>query len=275
MMTKGQINKLSIDRTPPRRLQLHDGREKILYDGPEPGTHVLYFKDQIVESGQLIEAAGKGVINNRISELFFRRLGEMGVDTHLVRGLNMREQLVRAADVYPFRIKIHNVAVGEFAQRLGLSEGQTMPFPLPELQMRASQTPSVLSQQHLVALGWAQEAEADDLISMAGRVNDFLSGQFLALGMKLLSVSLEFGRWYYLGGGEEFRLILVDEISPDTCEIQDIETGLRMDRSLLVVDPEAGLAAYREVARRLSVLGDGVKPWEDANEEGDDGDSES
>lgn len=242
------------EKSHPRRQQIYEGSEKILYAGPEADTCVLYFKDYSRHvPGQLI--AGKGVLNNRISDLFMRRLGDIGVATHYLRQLNMREQLVRAAEIVPLQVSVHNVATGSFATRLGLEDNYRLSRPIIEYRFKSKELSyPLISPSHALALGWAEEDEIDDIASMVQRINDFLQGQFSAVGIHLSSFQVEFGRLYLMDFLEGSQLVLIDEISPDTCSLLDAETKDPLDASVIVQNPEQASHVYQEVARRLGIL---------------------
>ena len=242
----------------PRRRHVYEGSSKILFEGPEPGTYVLYFKDDHHKSDQLI-VTGKGVINNRLSELLMSRLGDIGVETHFLRRLNMREQLIRATEVLPFKVVMHNVATGEFAKRLTLDEGMVLPEPIPEFHVKTKESKEcVISDRHITALGWADSDEIETLFSVTQRINDFLCGQFLALGIRLMQYSLSFGRIYVSEFGDT-QILLIDEITPDSCHLLDLKTGERLD---LNHEPSAdedtkdtrAAEIYQEIARRFGLL---------------------
>ena len=240
-----------------RRRQIYEGKAKVLFEGPEPGTLVQYFKDDApaFNNQKTGTITGKGVLNNRISEYVMSRLSDMGIPTHFVRRLNMREQLVREVEIVPIGIMIRNVAAGCFAQRLGIAEGTLLPRSIIEYYYKndALDDPMV-SEEHITAFGWATTQELDEIMAMALRVNDFLSGLFLGIGIKLVDLKLEFGR---LWTNDEMRLVVADEISPDSCRLWDIKTGEKMDKDRFRQDLGRVEEAYQEVARRLGILPEG------------------
>jgi phosphoribosylaminoimidazole-succinocarboxamide synthase len=241
------------EKPTPRRQQIYEGVEKILFAGPDPNTCVLYFKDQSRYTDNKT-VPGKGVINNRISELLMRRLGEIGIATHYLRQLNMREQLVRATEVIPLQIEIHNVASGHLAERLGLEVGYRLPRPIIDIRFKSKELSyPLVGISHATALGWAEEDEIEDMLAASQRINDFLQGQFFAIGIRLLSFRVEFGRFYLPDFLDGCQLVLIDEISPDTCCLWDIETQTPLDPSILSKKPEIP-SVYQEVARRFGVL---------------------
>jgi phosphoribosylaminoimidazole-succinocarboxamide synthase len=253
------------ENTTPRRRQIYEGASKVLFEGTEPGTYVLYFKDNHHKDNNLL-VTGKGVINNRLSELLMLRLGEIGIETHFLRRLNMREQLIRATEVLPFNVVIHNVATGDFAKRLGLDEGMMLPEPIPELHVRSKGLfDSVISSRHITGLGWADEDEVEALLSITQRINDFLCGQFLALGIRLMRYSLSFGRVYLSDFMGDTQIILIDEITPDSCHLLDLKTAERLDlnknpSSDETYDEQKAAKVYQEIARRFGLLDAGGPP---------------
>ena len=158
-----------------RRRQLFEGTAKILFEGPEPGTLVQYFKDDATAFNAQKKGTitGKGVLNNRISEYLMTRLGEIGVPTHFIRRLNMREQLIREVEIIPLSVVVRNVAAGSLSTRLGIQEGTRLPRSIIEYHYKneALQNPMV-SEEHITAFGWASTADLDDMVQLTLRVND-------------------------------------------------------------------------------------------------------
>jgi len=207
-----------------RRRRIYEGKAKVLYEGPEPGTLIQHFKDDATafnnKKHERIE--GKGVLNNRISEYIFSRLGEIGVPTHFLKRLNMREQLIREVEIIPLEVVVRNVAAGSIAQRLGLEEGMQLPRSIVEFYYKSDQLGDpMVSEEHITAFGWANPQELDEIMALALRINDFMTGLFLGIGIRLVDFKVEFGRLY---DNEMVRIMLADEISPDCCRLWDIET---------------------------------------------------
>ncbi len=237
-----------------RRKKIYEGKAKILYEGPEPGTIVQYFKDDATafnaEKRQVIE--GKGVLNNRLSEFFMTGLNAIGVPTHFIKRLNMREQLVRAVEIIPLEIVVRNVAAGSLAKRLGMEEGADLPRPIVEYYYKDDKLGDpMVTEEHIAAFGWASQADMDDIVALALRVNDYLSGLMYGVGIKLVDFKIEVGRVY---DGDFQRLIVADEISPDSCRLWDIETGKKLDKDVFRRDLGNLADAYTEVAQRLGVM---------------------
>ena len=243
-----------------RRTRIYEGKAKILYEGPEPGTLIVHYKDDTTAfNAQKMEVIdGKGVLNNRISELIFTRLNEMSIPTHFIRRMNMREQLIREVEIIPVEVVIRNVAAGSLAKRLGLEEGTALPRSIVEFYYKndALNDPMV-SEEHITAFGWANPQELDDIMALSIRINDFLCGLFLGIGIKLVDFKIEFGRLYE---GEMMRVVLADEISPDSCRLWDLKTNEKLDKDRFRRDMGGVVEAYQEVARRLGIIMDSETP---------------
>ncbi|ARE41615.1 Phosphoribosylaminoimidazole-succinocarboxamide synthase [Rhodovulum sp. P5] len=237
-----------------RRKKIYEGKAKILYEGPEPGTIVQYFKDDATafnaEKHDVIE--GKGVLNNRLSEFFMAGLNAIGVPTHFIKRINMREQLVRQVEIIPLEVVVRNVAAGSMTKRLGIEEGTQLPRPIIEFYFKDDALGDPLvTEEHIIAFGWASQQDLDDMVALALRVNDFLSGVMMAVGIKLVDFKIEIGR---IWDGDFMRLVVADEISPDSCRLWDVKTGQKLDKDVFRRDLGSLTDAYTEVAKRLGVL---------------------
>ncbi|PJI91706.1 phosphoribosylaminoimidazole-succinocarboxamide synthase [Yoonia maricola] len=237
-----------------RRKKIYEGKAKVLYEGPEPGTFVQYFKDDATafnaEKKEVIE--GKGVLNNRLSEFFMTGLGNLGVPTHFIKRLNMREQLIRQAEIIPLEVIVRNFAAGTMAKRMGMEEGTALPRPVVEFSYKDdSLGDPLVPEEYIIAFGWASQQEMDDIVSLALRVNDWMSGVMYGVGIKLVDFKIEIGRVW---DNDFQRLILADEISPDSCRLWDIETGQKLDKDVFRRDLGNLTDAYTEVAKRLGVM---------------------
>src|SRR5215208_208232 len=243
-----------------RRTRVYEGKAKILYEGPEPGTLIVHYKDDTTafnnQKKEVID--GKGVLNNRISELIFSKLNDIGVPTHFLKRLNMREQLIRSVEIIPLEVVVRNVAAGSLAKRLGLTEGTALPRSIIEFYYKNDELGDpMVSEEHVTAFGWATPQEIDDIMALAIRINDFLSGLFLGIGIRLVDFKLEFGRLYE---GEMMRIVLADEISPDSCRLWDMKTNDKLDKDRFRRDLGGLVEAYQDVARRLGILSEGELP---------------
>ncbi len=238
-----------------RRRRIYEGKAKVLFEGPEPGTLVQYFKDDATAFNNQKRGTitGKGVLNNRISEYLMLRLAEIGIPTHFVRRLNMREQLVREVEIIPIEVVVRNVVAGSLAKRFGVEEGTALPRSIIEYYYKNDQLGDpMVSEEHITAFGWATTQDLDDMLSLGLRVNDFLVGLLLGVGLKLVDFKLEFGRLYT--ENDEMRIVLADEISPDNCRLWDVRTNEKLDKDRFRQDLGNVKEAYQEVARRLGVL---------------------
>ena len=214
-----------------RRRQLYEGKAKILFEGPEPGTLVQYFKDDATAFNAQKKGVitGKGVLNNRISEYLMLRLAEIGVPTHFVRRLNMREQLIREVEIIPLEVVVRNVAAGSLCHAAG-HPGRHPPAAQHHrvlLQERRAATTRWCPRSTSPASAGPPPQDLDDIVALTLRINDFLTGLFLGVGITLVDFKLEFGR---LWENEEMRIVLADEISPDNCRLWDTKTGEKMDK---------------------------------------------
>ncbi len=237
-----------------RRRQIYEGKAKVLFEGPEPGTLVQYFKDDATAFNNQKQGTitGKGVLNNRISEYLMTRLGEIGIPTHFVRRLNMREQLIKEVEIIPVEVVVRNVAAGSFSKRFGMAEGAALPRSVVEHYYKSDElNDPMITEEHITAFGWANPPELDEILSMTLRINDFLSGLFFALGIRLVDFKVEYGR---LWEGDDMRIVLADEISPDNCRLWDIKTNEKLDKDRFRRDLGRVEEGYQEVARRLGIL---------------------
>ena len=242
-----------------RRKQVYEGKAKVLFEGPEPGTLVQYFKDDATAFNNQKKGTitGKGVLNNRISEYLTMRLAEIGIPTHFVRRLNMREQLIRQVQIIPIEVVVRNVVAGSLAKRFGIPEGQALPRSIVEYYYKKDELGDpMVSEEHITAFGWATTQDIDEIMQMSLRVNDFLTGLFLGIGIKLIDFKLEFGRLY--NDDNEMRIVLADEISPDNCRLWDLKTNEKLDKDRFRRDLGKVEEAYQEVARRLGLLTEGA-----------------
>jgi phosphoribosylaminoimidazole-succinocarboxamide synthase len=237
-----------------RRKKIYEGKAKILFEGPEPGTLIQYFKDDATAFNAQKKAIleGKGVINNQISGFIMQNLNAIGVPTHYIKTMNMREQLVREVEIIPLEVVCRNVAAGSLSQKLGIEEGTPLPRSIIEFYYKndALQDPMV-AEEHITAFNWASTQDIDDIMALTLRINDYLFGMFGAVGIKLVDFKLEFGRLYE---GDMVRTVVADEISPDCCRLWDVQTNEKMDKDRFRRDLGNVTEAYVEVARRLGIV---------------------
>ncbi len=236
------------------RKKLYEGKAKILYHGPEPDTLIQYFKDDATafNNKKRAQIPGKGVLNNFISELIMTRLKEVNIATHFLKRLNMREQLIKKLDIIPIEVVVRNIATGSLVKRLGIKEGKVLPRPIIEFYLKNDKLDDpIISEEHIIVFEWASPSELEEIISLSSRVNDFLTGYFFSLNIRLVDFKLEFGRYWK---NDEVRIILADEISPDNCRLWDLKTNKKLDKDRFRQDLGEVDKAYKEVAYRLGVL---------------------
>lgn len=239
-----------------RRKKLYEGKAKIIYQGPESGTVVQYFKDDATafnnQKKGIIE--GKGVINNRISAFLMSLLGDQHIPTHFIKRLNMREQLVSHVDIIPVEIIVRNTAAGTFARRLQIEEGEALPRAVVEYCYKSDKLDDpLISEDHILAFQLMQPHELEEVYTHTMRINDILTGLFYGIGLQLVDFKLEFGR-IFDEETEQSRIVLADEISPDTCRLWDVKTGEKRDKDRFRRDLGSVEEAYQDVARRLGLL---------------------
>jgi phosphoribosylaminoimidazole-succinocarboxamide synthase len=235
------------------REKLYEGKAKILYKGPDAGTLIQYFKDDATAFNAQKKAVldGKGALNNLISAHLFPALGALGIPHHFIERISDREQLIKQVQIVPIEVIIRNVAAGSICSRLGLTEGAPLPKTLIEFCLKNDALGDpVIAAEHIDVLGLATPFEMDEIVEMSLRINDFLSGLFMAIGVKLIDFKLEFGRLETEGG---VQIVLADEISPDNCRLWDSDTDEKMDKDRFRRDLGGLVEAYSEIARRLGL----------------------
>ncbi|MCK5374397.1 MAG: phosphoribosylaminoimidazolesuccinocarboxamide synthase [Alphaproteobacteria bacterium] len=238
-----------------RRKKLYDGKAKTLYEGPESGTIIQYFKDDATAgNGKKHDIIpGKGVLNNRISSHLMTRLESIGIPTHFIRSINMREQLVHSVEIIPLEVVVRNIAAGSLCERLGLEEGEILSKPLVEFYYKKDElNDPLVSEDHVITMGWADPYELEEMVAMAWRVNDYLCGLFAGIGIKLVDFKLEFGRIW--GAQGELYIVLADEISPDNCRLWDAKTNEKMDKDRFRHDLGDLIEGYEVIAKKLGLI---------------------
>ncbi|MDJ0615018.1 MAG: phosphoribosylaminoimidazolesuccinocarboxamide synthase [Rhizobiaceae bacterium] len=237
-----------------RRRRIYEGKAKILYEGPEPGTLIQFFKDDATafnkKKHEIID--GKGVLNNRISEHIFKQMTRIGIPNHFIKRVNMREQLIKEVEIIPIEVIVRNIAAGTLSERLGIPEGEVLPRSIIEFCYKKDELGDPLvAEEHITAFGWASPQEIDDIMALAIRVNDFLSGLFAGIGIQLVDFKIEMGR---LWENDVMRVVVADEISPDSCRLWDLNTQEKMDKDRFRKGLGGLVEAYQEVADRLGLV---------------------
>ena len=233
--------------------KLYEGKAKIVYEGPEKGTAIQHFKDDATAFNNLKKSTveGKGVLNNRISEHILKNLNQIGIKTHLIKRLNMREQLIELCEIYPVEFIVRNIATGSLTKRLGIADGTVLKNPLVEFSYKNDDLGDpVVSKEHILEFEWVDNPTTlNDIIDKCLRVNDFMQGMFRGVGIKLVDFKLEFGK-----SKKDGSLLLADEISPDTCRLWDVSSEKKLDKDRFRKDLGNIIQAYQEVARRLGII---------------------
>ena len=234
--------------------KLYEGKAKILYAGPETGTAIQHFKDHATafnnQKQSIIE--GKGILNNRISEHILSNLNGVGIETHLIKRINMREQLIKLVEIIPIEFVVRNIATGSLTNRLGIEDGTVLEKPLIEFCYKNDElNDPIVAREHIYAFDWASAEELDFIIPQCLRINDFMQGMFKSVGIKLVDFKLEFGR---LNQDGKKNIILADEISPDTCRLWDVTSEEKLDKDRFRKNLGNLFEAYQEVAKRLNIL---------------------
>jgi len=238
-----------------KKKMLYEGKAKTIFEGPTANTVIQYFKDDATannaEKHSIIN--GKGVLNNSISDFLMRKIHEIGIPTHYIKKLNMREQLVKKVEIIPVEFVVRNIAAGSIVKRLGLKEGEVFPNPLIEYYLKRDDLGDpLINEDHIVNFNWGTREELEEMQEYGLRINDFLRGLFLGIGLKLVDFKIEFGRYFSEEDGT--KLLLADEISPDNCRLWDIKTNNKFDKDLFRQDIGGLKEAYQEVAERLKIL---------------------
>ena len=236
--------------------KIYEGKAKIIYETNDKNLVIQHFKDDATAFNNLKKAKveGKGVLNNRISEYIFNNLGECGIKTHLIKRLNMREQLIKKAEIFPIEFIVRNIATGSLTKRLGISEGTVLSKPLLEYCYKKDELEDpLISREHIYSFGWATVKQIESIDKVTLRINDLLSGIFRGIGIKLIDFKIEYGIALNKDTNEK-EIVLVDEISPDTCRLWDVKTEKKLDKDRFRKDLGNVIQGYQEVARRLGIM---------------------
>ena len=234
--------------------KLYEGKAKIIYATSDKSLVIQHFKDDATAFNNLKKAniEGKGVLNNRISEHILINLSQVGIKNHLVKRINMREQLIKFVEIIPIEFIVRNIATGSLTKRLGIEDGTVLDEPLIEYCLKDDKLGDpLISKEHILAFKWAEKKELEKIDKQLHRINDFMVGMFRGVGIKLVDFKVEFGRYKNNGKTD---IILADEISPDTCRLWDNITEKKLDKDRFRKDLGDLIDAYQDVARRLGIL---------------------
>ena len=232
--------------------KLYEGKAKIVFATNDKNLVVQHFKDDATAFNNQKKATieGKGILNNRISEHILSNLSQIGIKNHLIKRINMREQLVELVEIIPIEFVIRNVATGSLTKRLGIEDGTVLDYPLIEYCLKNDNLGDpLISMEHILNFRWLNEIELDLINEQCLRINDFLQGMFRGIEIKLIDFKLEFGK-----SKSDGKIILADEISPDTCRLWDLSTDKKLDKDRFRNDLGNLVESYQDVARRLGIL---------------------
>ena len=234
--------------------KLYEGKAKIIYATQDKDLVIQYFKDDATafNNQKKTTIEGKGVLNNRISEHILSNLSEVGIKNHLVKRINMREQLVKLVDIIPIEFIVRNIATGSLTKRLGIEEGTVLERPLIEYCLKDDKLGDpIISREHILTFNWLNVVHLDWIDENLSRLNDFLQGMFRGVGIKLVDFKVEFG---FTNESGKTEIVLADEISPDTCRLWDLLTDKKLDKDRFRKDLGDLIPAYTDVAKRLGIL---------------------
>ncbi len=231
-----------------KREKIYEGKAKILYTTDSPDLLIQYFKDDATAFNAAKKGSidQKGIINNKISTKIFEMLTSHGIETHFVKMLSDREMLVKKVEIVPLEVIIRNRAAGSLCRLLGLAEGSALACPILEFCYKEDRLGDpMINEYHVRALGYATDDEVAKIKTMVFKINDAMQGFFKALNIELIDFKIEFGR-------HQGRVILADEISPDTCRLWEVGTGEKLDKDRFRRDLGNIEQAYQEVLRRVT-----------------------
>lgn len=229
--------------------QLYEGKAKKVYATDDPDMLIVDYKDDATAFNGLKKGTivGKGVINNRMSNYLMKKLEAEGIETHYIEELSDRRTLVKNVEIVPLEVIMRNVVAGSLSKRTGLPEGSKPKMPILEIYYKSDELGDpMVNEDHALAFGWATREELDTISQTARRVNEILTEFFAGVGVDLIDFKIEFGR--YKG-----RVILADEISPDTCRFWDSKTKEKLDKDRFRRDMGGVEGAYHEMMRRIGL----------------------
>jgi phosphoribosylaminoimidazole-succinocarboxamide synthase len=228
---------------------LYEGKAKRMFETADPDVLLIEYKNSLTafNAQKKAEMEGKGRYNTLISAWLFQYLSEKGIPSHFIKLVDENHQLVRKVQILPIEVVVRNITTGTLCKRLGVAEGMELPRPLIEFYLKDDALGDpLITEDHALLFKWAT---AEEIVSMKEKslaVNETLRSLFLEKGIVLVDFKLEFGR------DPEGKVLLADEISPDTCRFWDVDTGERLDKDRFRKDLGDVLGAYREIWRRLS-----------------------
>jgi len=234
--------------------KLYEGKAKILYKGPKANTLIVYFKDDATAFNNKKRSVikEKGVLNNKMSELIMKKLAAGGVDNHFIKRISDREQLIKKVRIFPLEVIIRNIAAGSICKRLGLKQGMRLKKPLIEFFYKCDELDDpLITREHIEMFGWASEKDMKEITALTFKVNNIMSKLFRSINLKLVDFKIEFGKYQ---NGKKYKIILADEVSPDSCRLWDFKTNKSLDKDRFRKNLGKIKEAYEEVAERLGVV---------------------
>ena len=234
--------------------KLYEGKAKVIFATENKDFVIQHFKDDATafNNQKRAKIEGKGVLNNRISEHILMNLDQVGIKNHLVKRLNMREQLIKHVEIIPIEFIVRNIATGSLTKRLGIEDGTILEDPLIEYCLKNDELGDpLISKEHINTFKWATKKEIEKIDKQLLRINDFMVGMFRGVGIKLVDFKVEFGR---IKNNGKTDVLLADEISPDTCRLWDNKTDKKLDKDRFRNNLGNLINAYQEVAKRLGIL---------------------
>ncbi len=237
-----------------RKKKIYEGKAKIIYEGDSATTVVQHFKDDITafNSKKREILKGKGALTNLLSEHFMTGLESVGIKTHFIKRLNVREQLVKRCEIIPLEVVVRNLVAGSMAKRLKIPEGTHLPFPLVEFYFKNDDLGDPLvTESHAVAFNWASLEELNEIKKLALQTNRFLSKRLVSVNIRLVDFKIEIGR---VLGKKEKSLVIADEISPDSCRLWEFNTGKKLDKDIFRQNLGNVMDGYADLASRLGLI---------------------
>lgn len=244
-MAKNNIQKFPKDK-------IYEGSEKIFYSAEEEFALIEFFKDTTkLPNGQLVESSGKGVLRNSISAFLMSKLDMAGIDNHLIEKINMREQLIQMVDMIPMQVSISYLSCGRYISEFGLEEGYVFDRPMIDFYFKTADRllPSC-NENHIMNMCLLTSYEIDAIKKITMRAADFLAGFFASSGIRLVEAKFELGKVFT---GEEFIMMIADEISPDTCRLWNLDDNKKLDFEAIYKNPDNAIKIYKEVTQRIGL----------------------
>ncbi len=232
--------------------KIYTGSSKTLYQSDEDYALIMSFNDTLkLQDKNSISIAGKGVINNSISAFLMQKLDLIGVETHFIQKNNMRQQLIQFVDVFPIQLRVSSLASGRYVKDFGMEDGFVFDSPIIDFRVKNSDLNyPIINEHQIYSFSWLSRKEITDLKKIAIRVHDFLTGFFAGIGIRLVEIKLEFGRVF---NGEDYIIMLTDEISPDSCNLWDMHNNEKLCYEIAETSPELVIGSYQEVLNRLNI----------------------